>query len=143
MIDICQVNIMYSKFYLFNIIVMGSFEFDQLSYFYYVDNDIGVVVIDWYIYYNFEFFEFEVKDMLSKKMVGDFFDSYIYEKIYSYVGVRYDFFKGGVEEVRRWLVMDFFGNVQNVEVDSGKGEINVLFEEEMVRLSRMIVELYI
>lgn len=142
MIDTCQANTMYSKLYSPNIIATGSSELDQSSYSHHADNDIGVAVIDRYTYYNLEFLESEVKDTSSKKTVGDLFDSYTYEKIHSHAGVRYDLFKGGAEEARRRLVTDFFGNVQNVEVDSGKGETNASFEEEMVRLSRTIAELH-
>ncbi|KAK0665615.1 putative GPI-anchor transamidase precursor [Cercophora samala] len=142
MIDTCQANTMYSKLYSPNIIATGSSELDQSSYSHHADNDIGVAVIDRYTYYNLEFLESEVRDTSSKKTVGDLFDSYTYEKIHSHAGVRYDLFKGGAEEARRRLVTDFFGNVQNVEVDSGKGETNASFEEEMVRLSRTIAELH-
>ncbi|KAK4171948.1 putative GPI-anchor transamidase precursor [Triangularia setosa] len=143
MIDTCQANTMYSKLYSPNIIATGSSELDQSSYSHHADNDIGVAVIDRYTYYNLEFLESEVKDTSSKKTVGDLFDSYSYEKIHSHAGVRYDLFKGGAEEARRRLVTDFFGNVQNVEVDGGKGaETNSSFEEEMVKLSRTIAELH-
>ncbi|KAK4199993.1 peptidase C13 family-domain-containing protein [Triangularia verruculosa] len=144
MIDTCQANTMYSKLYSPNIIATGSSELDQSSYSHHADNDIGVAVIDRYTYYNLEFLESEVKDTSSKKTVGDLFDSYSYEKIHSHAGVRYDLFKGGAEEARSRLVTDFFGNVQNVEVDSGKkGETtNSSFEEEMVKLSRTIAELH-
>lgn len=46
MIDSCQANTMYSRFYTPNIIVTGSSENDQASYSLHADNDVGVDVID-------------------------------------------------------------------------------------------------
>ncbi|KAJ2982614.1 hypothetical protein NUW58_g6405 [Xylaria curta] len=88
MIDTCQANTMYSKLYSPNIIATGSSELDQSSYSHHADNDVGVAVIDRYTYYNLEFLESEVRDLSSKKTVGDLFDSYTYEKIHSNAGVR-------------------------------------------------------
>ncbi|KAK0636582.1 peptidase C13 family-domain-containing protein [Bombardia bombarda] len=138
MIDTCQANTMYSKLYSPNIIATGSSELDQSSYSHHADNDVGVAVIDRYTYYNLEFLETEVRDTSSKKTVGDLFDSYTYEKIHSHAGVRYDLFRGGEEEARSRLVTDFFGNVQNVEVDGSK---NTTLEEDLLSLSRTIAAL--
>lgn len=109
---------MYSKFYSPNILATGSSEIDQSSYSHHADNDVGVAVIDRYTYYNLEFLENQVKDPTSKLTMGDLFDSYDEEKIHSHPGIRYDLFAGGEQEARNRKVMDFFGNVQNVEVDS-------------------------
>ncbi|KAI5862055.1 peptidase C13 family-domain-containing protein [Durotheca rogersii] len=138
MIDTCQANTMYSKLYSPNIIATGSSELDQSSYSHHADNDVGVAVIDRYTYYNLEFLESEVKDLSSKKTVGDLFDSYNYEKIHSNAGVRYDLFRGGAEVARSRLLTDFFGNIQNVEVD---GAGNNTVDEEMLALSRTIAKL--
>ncbi|KAK1783085.1 peptidase C13 family-domain-containing protein [Copromyces sp. CBS 386.78] len=138
MIDTCQANTMYSKLYSPNIIATGSSELDQSSYSHHADNDIGVAVIDRYTYYNLEFLENEVRDTSSKRTVGDLFDSYTYEKIHSNAGVRYDLFPGGAEAARSRLVTDFFGNVQNVEVDGHK---NTTLEEDMLALSKTIATL--
>jgi glycosylphosphatidylinositol transamidase (GPIT) subunit GPI8 len=140
MIDTCQANTMYSKLYSPNIIATGSSELDQSSYSHHADNDIGVAVIDRYTYYNLEFLETEVRDTSSKKTLGDLFDSYTFEKIHSHAGVRYDLFRGGAEAARKRLVTDFFGNVQNVEVDGAKN-ITAL-EEELLSLSRTIAALH-
>lgn len=140
MIDTCQANTMYSKLYSPNIIATGSSELDQSSYSHHADNDVGVAVIDRYTYYNLEFLESEVKDLGSKKTVGDLFDSYNYEKIHSNAGVRYDLFRGGPEAARSRLLTDFFGNIQNVEVD---GSRNNTVDEEMLSLSRTIAKLRI
>jgi glycosylphosphatidylinositol transamidase (GPIT) subunit GPI8 len=138
MIDTCQANTMYSKLYSPNIIATGSSELDQSSYSHHADNDVGVAVIDRYTYYNLEFLEKEVRDLNSKKTVGDLFDSYDYEKIHSHAGVRYDLFRGGAEAARSRLITDFFGNVQNVEVDGSK---NATLEEDLLSLSKTIAAL--
>ncbi|CAK7240782.1 MAG: glycosylphosphatidylinositol anchor biosynthesis [Sporothrix thermara] len=145
MIDTCQANTMYSRLYSPNIIATGSSELDQSSYSHHADNDVGVAVIDRYTYYNLEFLETQVRDLSSKKTVGDLFDSYDYEKIHSHAGVRYDLFRGGAPEARSRLVTDFFGNVQNVEVDTGSGSgsdgHNSTLEEDLLTLSKTIAEL--
>ncbi|KAL1631650.1 glycosylphosphatidylinositol anchor biosynthesis [Diplodia seriata] len=137
MIDTCQANTMYSKFYSPNIIATGSSEIDQSSYSHHADNDVGVAVIDRYTYYNLEFLETQVKDPSSKLTLGDLFDSYDETKIHSHPGFRYDLFHGGEKAARDRLVMDFFGNVQNVEVE-GVGRNESKLEEELEYLSRLI-----
>lgn len=136
MIDTCQANTMYSKFYSPNIIATGSSEIDQSSYSHHADNDVGVAVIDRYTYYNLDFLETEVREPSSKKTLGDLFDSYDDAKIHSHAGVRYDLFSGGEQAARERLLMDFFGNVQNVEVDSGHNETQ--WKEDLLQLSKKI-----
>lgn len=139
MIDTCQANTMYSKLYSPNIIATGSSELDQSSYSHHADNDVGVAVIDRYTYYSLEFLESQVADLGSTKTVGDLFDSYDYEKIHSTAGTRYDLFRGGEAEARSRLLTDFFGNVQNVEVDGARSSATL--EEDLLALSRTIAEL--
>lgn len=138
MIDTCQANTMYSKLYSPNIIATGSSELDQSSYSHHADSDVGVAVIDRYTYYNLEFLESEVRDLSSKKTIGELFDSYTYEKIHSDAGVRYDLFPGGADVARSRLLTDFFGNIQNVEVDGAK---NSTVDDEMLALGRTIARL--
>lgn len=138
MIDTCQANTMYTQLYSPNIIATGSSKLDQSSYSHHADNDVGVAVIDRYTYYNLEFLETHVRDLGSKNTLGELFDSYTYEKIHSNAGVRYDLFPGGEESARSRLVTDFFGNVQNVEVDASK---NTTLEEDLLALSKHIAEL--
>lgn len=140
MIDTCQANTMYSKFYSPNILATGSSEIDQSSYSHHADNDVGVAVIDRYTYYNLEFLETQVRDPTSKLTMGDLFDSYDEEKIHSHPGIRYDLFEGGEAVARSRLVMDFFGNVQNVEVDKGGVGNEAQWREELEAIERMIVE---
>lgn len=135
MIDTCQANTMYSRLYSPNIIATGSSELDQSSYSHHADNDVGVAVIDRYTYYNLEFLETRVKDLNSRKTVGDLFDSYDYEKIHSNPGFRYDLFPGGADAARNRLITDFFGNIQNVEVDQAR---NLTLEEDLLALSKKI-----
>jgi glycosylphosphatidylinositol transamidase (GPIT) subunit GPI8 len=139
MIDTCQAHTMYSKFYSPNIIATGSSEIDQSSYSHHADNDVGVAVIDRYTYYNLDFLETEVREPSSKKTIGDLFDSYDESKIHSHPGVRWDLFPGGELEGRKKLVMDFFGNVQNVEMQGEQGRWNeTAWKEDLEQLRRMI-----
>jgi phosphatidylinositol glycan class K len=138
MIDTCQANTMYSKLYSPNIIATGSSEIDQSSYSHHADNDVGVAVIDRYTYYNLDFLETNVREPSSKKTLGDLFDSYDDEKIHSHAGVRYDLFPGGEEVARERLLMDFFGNVQNVEVDGVGARNETEWKDDLLQLGRKI-----
>ncbi|CAD6445817.1 4222fafb-bcc4-4f66-9067-3e40a81b0012 [Sclerotinia trifoliorum] len=139
MIDTCQANTMYSKFYSPNIIATGSSEIDQSSYSHHADNDVGVAVIDRYTYYNLDFLETQVREPGSKKTLGDLFNSYDEAKIHSHPGVRWDLFPGGEEGGRERLLMDFFGNVQNVEVDRVANDTE--WKEDLLSLGKKIAEL--
>lgn len=139
MIDTCQANTMYSKFYSPNIIATGSSEIDQSSYSHHADNDVGVAVIDRYTYYNLDFLETQVREPSSKMTLGDLFDSYDESKIHSHPGVRWDLFPGGEPGGRERLVMDFFGNVQNVEVDSVENATE--WKEDILALGKKIAGL--
>ncbi|KAF2758409.1 glycosylphosphatidylinositol transamidase [Pseudovirgaria hyperparasitica] len=136
MIDTCQANTMYSKFYSPNILATGSSEIDQSSYSHHADNDVGVAVIDRYTYYNLEFLETKVQEPSSKLTMGELFDSYDPGKIHSDPGIRYDLFPGGESAARSRLIMDFFGNVQNVEME-GRGN-ETAWREDMAAIERMV-----
>jgi len=129
MIDTCQANTMYSQFYSPNILATGSSELDQSSYSHHADNDVGVAVIDRYTYYNLEYLETQVTSASSKHTLADLFNSYDSNKIASTPGVRTDLFKRDLKDV---LITDFFGNVQNVEVD-GDG---MKLDEDLLALAR-------
>ncbi|KAF2830502.1 hypothetical protein CC86DRAFT_315840 [Ophiobolus disseminans] len=139
MIDTCQANTMYSKFYSPNILATGSSEIDQSSYSHHADSDVGVAVIDRYTYYNLEFLEQKVTTPTSKLTMGELFDSYDPAKIHSDAGIRYDLFEGGEEGARNRKVMDFFGNVQNVELQ-GEGRNETQWREELAAIDRMILD---
>lgn len=136
MIDTCQANTMYSRFYSPNIIATGSSEIDQSSYSHHADNDVGVAVIDRYTYYNLDFLEKEVEGGKSKKTLGDLFDSYDEGKIHSHPGVRWDLFEDGEQKGRERLVVDFFGNVQGVEVEGMANETE--WREDLRRLGDIL-----
>ena len=137
MIDTCQANTLYKHFYSPNIIATGSSEIDQSSYSHHADNDVGVAVIDRWTYYNLEFLETQVNSPTSKLTMGDLFDSYDETKIHSRPGVRWDLFSGGEERGRERLVMDFFGNVQGVEVEGAEGN-ETEWKEDIRRLEEII-----
>lgn len=151
MIDTCQANTMYSKFYSPNIIATGSSDLGQSSYSHHADNDVGVAVIDRYTYYNLDFLETQVRDPSSKKTLSDLFDSYDEEKIHSHPGLRWDLFPGGEEAGRNRLIMDFFGNVQGVEVGEPETQGNLgvrpnnteeaEWKEDLLALGKKIREL--
>lgn len=137
MIDTCQANTLYKHFYSPNIIATGSSEIDQSSYSHHADNDVGVAVIDRWTYYNLDFLETQVTSPTSKLTMGNLFDSYDETKIHSRPGVRWDLFPGGEEKGRERLVMDFFGNVQGVEVNGAWGN-ETEWREDMRRLEEII-----
>lgn len=124
MIDTCQANTLYSRFYSPNIIATGSSAIDQSSYSHHADNDVGVAVIDRYTYYNLDFLETQVTSPGSKLTLGNLFDSYDERKIHSQPGIRWDLFPGGEQAGRERLVMDFFGNVQGVEIEADRGRVS-------------------
>jgi glycosylphosphatidylinositol transamidase (GPIT) subunit GPI8 len=140
MIDTCQANTMYSKIYTPNIIATGSSAIDESSYSHHADNDVGVAVIDRYTYFNLDFLETQVKDQASKLTLGDLFDSYDFDRIHSHPGFRYDLFEGNEQAARSRLVMDFFGNVRNVEVEGAAVWNESAWREDLVRLGRLIEE---
>lgn len=116
LIDTCQANTMYRHMYAPGVIATGSSEEDESSYSHHADNDVGVAVIDRWTYYVLEFLETQVTSPTSEKTLGDLFDSYDVKKIHSNPGVRWDLFPGGESAGRQRRLVDFFGNVQSVEV---------------------------
>lgn len=115
MIDTCQANTLFSKFYSPGIIPSGSSEIDQSSYSHHADQDIGVAVIDRYTYYNLKYLESAVLNKTSPLTLGDLFDSYNEDDIHSRPGFRFDLVKGGEATVRSRPIVNFFGSVQNIE----------------------------
>jgi GPI-anchor transamidase subunit K len=139
MIDTCQANTLYRQFYAPGMIATGSSEEDESSYSHHADNDVGVAVIDRWTYYVLDFLESQVTGPSSAKTLGDLFDSYDIQKIHSNPGVRWDLFPGGEAAGRSRRVIDFFGNVQNVEVHGNSTE-NDLLREDMAGLQRLLAE---
>ncbi|KAJ9620159.1 glycosylphosphatidylinositol anchor biosynthesis [Taxawa tesnikishii (nom. ined.)] len=128
MIDTCQANTMYSAFYTPNIIATGSSAIHQSSYSHHADQDVGVAVIDRWTYYNLEFLETHLSSTSSNVTLGQLFDSYDPVKVHSDAGIRYDLFEGGEQAARNRKVVDFFGNVQGVEVDGEQNKADSLAE---------------
>ncbi|KAJ7060858.1 peptidase C13 family-domain-containing protein [Mycena amicta] len=112
MIDTCQANTMYSKFYSPNILATGSSKLDQSSFSYENDADIGVAVIDRYTHYVLEYLEGINKT--SHNSMADLFASYDRDKIASDPGVRSDLFKRPLSDVR---LTDFLGSVAHVQAE--------------------------
>ncbi|KAF2721256.1 hypothetical protein K431DRAFT_320531 [Polychaeton citri CBS 116435] len=120
MIDTCQANTMYNAFYTPNVIATGSSEKDQSSYSHHADQDVGVAVIDRWTYYYLEFLETRINSTASDVRLGEMFDYMTFDRVHSDSGVRYDLYPGGEAAVRNKRVLDFFGNVQAVEVDTAQ-----------------------
>ena len=118
MIDTCQANSMYERFYSPNILAVGSSKVDESSYSHHSDLDIGVAVIDRFTYYTLDFLERIDKN--STATMDKLFDEFTFENIHSTPGIRTDLFKRDVNDV---LLTDFFGNVQNVVVDEIEDDI--------------------
>ncbi|GAA5977643.1 hypothetical protein JCM11641_006887 [Rhodosporidiobolus odoratus] len=111
MVDTCQANTLYTKFYSPNILATGSSEKDQNSYSHHADNDIGVAVVDRYSHHVLTFLEGINKT--SKVPVQNLFDTFSHEIIHSTPGVRSDLFNRPLSET---LLTDFFGGVSEVEL---------------------------
>lgn len=138
MVDTCQANTMFKHFYSPNIIATGSSALDQSSYSHHADGDVGVAVIDRWTYYILEFLETQVTTPNSKLTLGDLFDSYDESKIHSNPGVRWDLFPGGEESGRQRKVMDFFGNLQNVDVEDSAPENPVSLQEDLLSIAKLV-----
>ncbi|KAJ3926406.1 MAG: peptidase C13 family-domain-containing protein [Lentinula lateritia] len=90
MVDTCQANSMYSKFYSPGILATGSSVVGENSYSHENDYDIGVAVIDSYTHYVLEYMEKVNKT--SRLTMADLFTSYDVPKIGSHPGIRSDLF---------------------------------------------------
>jgi len=107
MIDTCQANTMFSKFYSPNILATGSSMLDESSWAHESDRDIGVAVIDRFTHYVLEFMEGINKT--SQLTMQDLFNSYDIGKIGSHPGTA----SSAIEQrpLRNALITDFFGGV--------------------------------
>lgn len=132
MIDTCQANTMFSKFYSPNILACGSSKIHESSYSHHSDTDIGVAVIDRFTYYNLEFLENVTID--SKLTLQDLFDTYTFENIHSTTGVRTDLFDRDPKDV---LITEFFGNVQSTIVDNVEHGLLDSFDVESLNFTHI------
>lgn len=111
MIDTCQAESMFQKFYSPNLLAVASSRVGEDSLSHHVDPALGVYVIDRYTYYALEFLE-TVKPG-SKKTMAQFFKVCPKHHCISTVSTRTDLFKRNVTDT---LLTDFFGGVRNVEL---------------------------
>ncbi|EIW78701.1 hypothetical protein CONPUDRAFT_108689 [Coniophora puteana RWD-64-598 SS2] len=126
MIDTCQANTMYTKFYSPNILATGSSQIEENSYSYENDADIGVSVIDSYTHFVLEYMERINKT--SQTSLQDFFNAYNPHTIRSHPGVRSDLFQRPLSDT---LLTDFFGGVAHAEIfDSSSSNIDFELDEE-------------
>lgn len=118
MIDTCQANSMYERFYSPNILAVGSSKIDQSSYSHHSDLEIGVAVIDRFTYYTLEFLESIEPN--SNVTIDKLFGIYTFDNVHSDPGFRTDLFNRDISTVK---LTDFFGNVQKVLVDNVEDDI--------------------
>ncbi|KAK0050817.1 GPI-anchor transamidase [Biomphalaria pfeifferi] len=111
MIDTCQAESMFQKFYSPNILAVASSRVGEDSLSHHVDPALGVYVIDRYTYYALEFLE-TVKPG-SKQTMSRFLKVCPKDKCISTVSTRIDLFRRNTTDT---LLTDFFGGVRNVEL---------------------------
>ena len=138
MIDTCQANTMYNAFYTPGVLATGSSAKDQSSYSHHADQDVGVAVIDRWTYFYLEFLETYINSTSSDVRMGELFDYQTFERVHSDAGVRYDLLWGGEEAARNKRVLDFFGNVQGVEIEAGLKEAQNDWKQDLEALQNML-----
>ncbi|XP_076436653.1 GPI-anchor transamidase-like [Babylonia areolata] len=111
MIDTCQAESMFQKFYSPNILAVASSRVGEDSLSHHVDPALGVYVIDRYTYHALEFLE-GVRPGSTKTM-GQFLNVCPRSQCISTVSKRTDLFQRDPDKV---LLTDFFGSVHNVEL---------------------------
>ncbi|SDA03713.1 BZ3500_MvSof-1268-A1-R1_Chr11-1g03153 [Microbotryum saponariae] len=144
MVDTCQANTLYTKFYSPNIIATGSSAKGENSYSHHADNDIGVAVTDRYTHHVLNYLEginktsnATLQDLVSSPPppppprrhlprtaetdstpplpLPTKFDTFSFEKFESNAGIRTDLYPRPVDQV---LLTDFFGGVAQVEIST-------------------------
>ncbi|CAD5111313.1 DgyrCDS629 [Dimorphilus gyrociliatus] len=109
-IETCQAQSMYQKFYSPNIFAMASSLVGEDSLSHHVDHSIGVYVIDRFTYYALEFLE--RINQGSKKTLAEFVKVCPFYKCQSTTNIREDLFQRPISKV---LITDFFGSVHKVK----------------------------
>lgn len=100
MVDTCQANTLYERFYSPNILAAGSSAKGENSYSHHHSTSLGVAVIDRFTYYFLDYMERTVTDIKSQASLGDLFNSaFGYQKLYSNFGVRTDLFPRTLDKV--------------------------------------------
>ena len=141
MIDTCQANTMYNAFYSPGVLATGSSARDQSSYSHHADQDVGVAVIDRWTYFYLEFLETYLNSTSSDVKLGELFDYQTFERVHSDAGVRYDLLAGGEQAARNKRVLDFFGNVQGVEIEAGPKEAQNDWKKDLDTLQQFLKEI--
>lgn len=111
MIDTCQAESMFQKFYSPNILGIGSSKVGEDSLSHHMDPSIGVYVIDRYTYYTLEFLE--KVDQNSQKTIYQLFNCCPRDLCISTVSYRTDLFPRNIKNV---LVTEFFGNIRYAQL---------------------------
>ncbi|KAH8926725.1 hypothetical protein BT69DRAFT_1317412 [Atractiella rhizophila] len=111
MIDTCQANTMYSKFYSPNILATGSSAKGQNAYSHHADGDVGVAVVDRYTNAALNFLEKE--NQTSKRTMAEFFASFNPADLHSNPGVRSDLYARPLDKV---FITEFFGGTTDIEM---------------------------
>jgi len=110
MIDTCQANTMFKRFYSPNILAIGSSNFAENSYSHQSDADLGVAVIDRFTYWTLDFFE---RSNPENATIMDLFSIYNPQVLGSHAGWRSDLYKRSLDQV---LLTDFFGSVTHARL---------------------------
>lgn len=121
MIDTCQANTLYNRFYSPNIVAVGSSEKDENSYSHHQSSIIGVAVIDRFTYYMLDFLEKNVKSISSTALLRQLFDSLNPSSLLSHHRVRKDLLKD--RKYNDLLISDFYGHVQPFEITEVRYEL--------------------
>eukprot|EP00027_Filamoeba_sp_ATCC50430_P009082 CAMPEP_0168559776 /NCGR_PEP_ID=MMETSP0413-20121227/10707_1 /TAXON_ID=136452 /ORGANISM="Filamoeba nolandi, Strain NC-AS-23-1" /LENGTH=259 /DNA_ID=CAMNT_0008591033 /DNA_START=251 /DNA_END=1027 /DNA_ORIENTATION=+ len=111
MVDTCQANTLYTRFYSNNVLAIGSSRQGENSYSHHNDPNLGLSVIDRWTYYTLDFLENVNHD--SNRTIHDLFSSYDPRNIHSHPGWRTDLYPKPLNKV---LLTDFFGAVSRASV---------------------------
>ncbi|MBW0508618.1 hypothetical protein O181_048333 [Austropuccinia psidii MF-1] len=113
MIDTCQANTLFTKFYSPNIFATGSSAKGENSYSHHADQDIGVAVVDRFSH--FVLSHLENINKTSSATMQQFVDAYSFEECHSNPGLRTDLLNRPLNKI---LMTEFFGGVSSVELVS-------------------------
>jgi GPI-anchor transamidase subunit K len=141
MIDTCQANTMYNAFYSPGVLATGSSARDQSSYSHHADQDVGVAVIDRWTYFYLEFLESYINNTASDIRLGELFDYMTFERVHSDAGVRYDLIAGDEQAARNKRVLDFFGNVQGVEIEDASKEMQNDWKRDLEAMQKLVAKI--
>ncbi|KAJ3426669.1 gpi-anchor transamidase [Anaeramoeba flamelloides] len=109
-IETCQANTLFNKFYSPNIAAIGCSELGENSYSHHFDSSIGVQVIDSFTYYSLNFLN-NIKPGDSHTTLEKYFNSMTPKQIRSQPRLEFFQFQRNPRDV---LVSDFFGSIHDV-----------------------------